>query len=92
MISDQEIINLVTARMQGKKILRRGKYALGAQDWRPFGKSDEWDFVGYQYMIAPDPRMLYAEIMPDGRHIQSSLKPFKPTNGGEIVEFREVQS
>lgn len=90
MISDQEIINIVTARTQGKKILRSGKFVLGNPSWALMRECDEWDFAGYNYMVAPEPRMLYAEIMPSGRLIQSSLEPFAPTNGGSFVTFKEV--
>lgn len=90
MITNQEIIDLVTARIQGKKILRMGKFVLGAQTWTVMGESDEWDFAGYNYMVAPEPRMLYAEIVSGGMLIQSSLRRFTPTNGGKIVEFKEV--
>lgn len=90
MISDQEIINIVTARTQGKKILRIGKFVLGNPAWAVMRESDEWDFAGYNYMVAPEPRMLYAEIVSGGMLIQSSLRRFTPTNGGKIVEFKEV--
>ena len=48
-----------------------------------------FDFSQFDYRIKPGPLVLWAEIMPDGRHIQSSLYQFKPTNGGTIKKFIE---
>lgn len=92
MMTNQEIIDVVTAAMNGKTILRKGRWVLGNPSWAVVSPSVEWDFVGYDYMVKPEPRTMYAEIMPNGRHIQSSLEPFKPTNGGTIITFKEVPS
>lgn len=91
MISDQEIIDLVTARMQGKKILHKSKYVPSDDAWTCMPSNEEWSFDDTLYMVAPEPRTLYAEIMSSGILIRASLKQFAPTNGGKIVEFKEVQ-
>lgn len=93
MMTNQQIIDVVTAEMSGKTIMRRRRFTRGNSNspWTFVDPSVMWDFIGYDYMVDPDPRTLYAEIMPDGMLMQSSLEPFEPTNGGKVVKFKEVK-
>ena len=57
--------------------------------------TDKWidlqepNFMDMNFRAKPEPLVLWAEIMKDGKHIQSSLTEFYPTNGGTIKKFVE---
>ena len=87
MMTHQEMINVITHHMNGGQV--QSQLSHGRGKWED-NTSPQWQFYCNHYRAKPEPMVLWAEIMTDGRHIQSSLNQFKPTNGGAIKKFIEA--
>ena len=85
MMTHDEMIAVIAHHRDGGKIQAS---AINTRKWMD-ATTPNWDFPEIDYRAKPEPLVLWAEIMTDGRHIQSSLNQFKPTNGGIIKKFIE---
>ena len=61
-------------------------------EWFDFveGCKPAWDFPSCDYRAKPEPLVIYAEIVADGKVIQYGTTEFKATNGGTVKKFVEV--
>lgn len=84
-MTHDEMIAVIAHHRNGGKVEMKPK---GDYEWQN-ANGIVWNFGIMDYRAKPEPLVLWAEIMPDGRHIQSSLNQFKPTNGGTLKKFIE---
>jgi len=59
-MSDDEIIAVVTAHKEGKKIQVRSKLP-GHHDWNDCANDPGWAFDNLDYRVAPEPQAIYCE-------------------------------
>ena len=88
-MTHDEMIAVIAHHRDGGKVQCNNKALTGNWIDECHIASEGFDFASFVYRIKPEPLVLWAEIMPYGRHIQSSLYQFKPTNGGTIKKFIE---
>ncbi len=91
-MSDEDIIRVVQAHKEGKKIEIRMNSGIG-DNWHVDGRP-RWNFPEFDYRVAPEPRKpreWYMELREDGTFIQLFTDPRQLTRGGELVLVREVQ-
>jgi hypothetical protein len=91
-MTDDEILEVVQAHKEGKKIQIRWKDT--DVSWIAMSHDPNWDFVNVDYRVAPEPRKpreWYAEIPTDGYSVgQIFTYSRQLTKGGELVRVREV--
>ena len=89
MMTIEEMITVLTHYKNGGKI--QGRNHCGTE-WVDFeeGCEPRWHFPSCDYRAKPEPLVIYAEIMADGKAIQYSTTEFKATNGGIVKKFVEV--
>ena len=89
-MTDDEIIAVVQAHKEGKKIQISVK---GSGDWCFFDGDPSWNFCTCDYRVAPEPRKpreWWAELPTDGSVGQIFTNRGQLTIGGELVRVREV--
>ncbi len=89
-MTDNEIIAVVTAHKEGKKIEERFS-GFPENEWS-ITTQPMWNFVKRDYRIALDPRKpreFWAEIYPSGGG-QIFTSRNQLTQGGELIRVREV--
>ena len=89
MMTIDEMIAVLTHAKNGGKVQARNHYDT---EWLDFeeGCKPRWHFTSCDYRVKPDPLVIYAEIVADGKAIQYGTTEFKPTNGGTVKKFVEV--
>jgi hypothetical protein len=88
MMTHDEMIKVIQHHRDGGKVQYSIKNRNEFHDFTD-GYEPIWDFDNSDYRAKPEPMVLWAEIMPGGYHIHSSLREFSPTNGGAIKKFIE---
>lgn len=85
-MTDQEIIEVVTAHKEGKKIQYRLKYDYPELDWLnlPVEETIYWNFIKTDYRVAPEPRK------PREDWIHESAIIHREPVGHDFVKVREV--
>ena len=89
MMTIEEMIAVLTHAKNGGKVQGRNHYST---EWFDFeeGVKPSWLFSTCDYRAKPEPLVIYAEIMADGKAVQFSTTEFKATNGGTVRKFLEV--
>ena len=89
MMTIEEMIAVLTHAKNGGKVQARNHCST---EWRDFeeGCKPRWHFDHCDYRAKPEPLVIYAEIVADGKAIQFSTTEFKATNGGTVKKFVEV--
>lgn len=89
MMTIEEMIAVLTHAKNGGKVQGRNHYST---EWFDFeeGCKPKWEFPTCDYRAKPEPLVIYAEIMADGKAVQFSTTEFKATNGGTVRKFVEV--
>jgi hypothetical protein len=97
-MSDDEIIAVVKAHKEGKKIQYR--FCVGEEQWQDM-KMHDWDFQRNTYHVAPEPRKpiiepdrdtekWWAEIPLDGSVGQIFTDSRQLTKGGKLIRVMQV--
>lgn len=89
MMTIEEMIAVLTHAKNGGKVQGRNHYSTEWFDFE-FGVKPSWLFSTCDYRAKPEPLVIYAEIMADGKAVQFSTTEFKATNGGTVRKFVEV--
>ncbi len=96
-MTDDEIIAVVQAHKEGKKIEWRfdaGRIQNATAYWEPLTESWNWgDFRDREYRVAPEPRKpreWWIELRCDGSFIQMFTHSAQLTRGGELVHVQEI--
>jgi len=93
-LTDDEIISVVQAHKEGKKIEWRHYDRKGNPTawYAPIeGRYPNWDFAFYEYRVAPEPRKPREFCAPI--HNLSSIDAYdssKSYYGGEVIKLREI--
>ena len=53
-MTDQEIIAVVQAKIDGKRIQRRQRVRAGKSPWRPSDPCHRWNFDSHVYRVKPE--------------------------------------
>ena len=88
-MSDDEILEIVQAHIQGKKIEYREIYLREHGRWIPADTPDLWDFRNRRYRVAPEPRKPREWDVYEISNCITSFEPMKP-HSWKSIRVREV--
>ena len=87
MMTIDEMIAVLTHAKNGGKVQGRNHYST---EWQDFvdGCKPRWDFPACDYRAKPEPLVIYAEVLQNGRIVSYGLA--NSVCGGTVKKFVEV--